>query len=134
MSTLHLATVILAALALSLSIRAEPLIIDASAAQTAATDAKFHLGTSISPEGHEVSVNSVGLLRDGKPWLAVMGEFQYSRYAAREWRDELLKMKAGGVDIVATYVFWIHHEEVEGQWDWSGQRDLRTFLQVCKDV
>ena len=49
-----------------------------------------------------------------------MGEMHYSRVPAAEWREELLKMKAGGVEIVATYVFWIHHEEIEGQWDWSG--------------
>jgi hypothetical protein len=40
-------------------------------------------------------------------------------------------MKAGGVTIVSTYVFWIHHEEVEGQFDWSGRRDLRRFVQLA---
>ena len=60
-----------------------------------------------------------------------MGEFHYARYPASEWEREILKMKAGGVDIVATYVFWIHHEEVEGQFDWSGQRDLRRFVELC---
>ena len=63
-----------------------------------------------------------------------MGEFQYSRVPEGEWRDELLKMKAGGVDIVSTYVFWIHHEEIQGQWDWTGQRDLRKFIQTCNEV
>ncbi len=51
-----------------------------------------------------------------------------------EWRDELLKIKAGGVSVVASYIFWIHHEEVEGVWDWTGQRNLRKFLQTCQDV
>ena len=31
-------------------------------------------------------------------------------------------MKAGGIDIVSTYVFWIHHEEIEGQFDWTERR------------
>ena len=34
-----------------------------------------------------------------------MGEFHYSRTPAAEWREELLRMKAGGIDIVASYVF-----------------------------
>jgi len=42
-----------------------------------------------------------------------------------------LKMKAAGVNIVATYVIWIHHEETEGQFDWKGQRDVRAFTQLC---
>jgi hypothetical protein len=41
-----------------------------------------------------------------------MGEFHYSRYPESEWESEILKMKAGGVQIVSTYVIWIHHEEV----------------------
>jgi hypothetical protein len=43
-------------------------------------------------------------------------------------------MKAGGVSVVASYIFWIHHEEVEGTWDWTGQRHLRKFLETCQEV
>src|SRR5581483_8516024 len=57
-----------------------------------------------------------------------------SRYPREEWRDELLKMKAGGLTVVSTYVFWIHQEEVEGKFDWSGQRSLGDFLELCKDL
>jgi hypothetical protein len=91
----------------------------------------FKLGTTRNPAAHEISVNSRSLLFDDQPAFPVMGEFHYSRCPESEWRDELLKMKAGGVDIVATYVFWIHHEEIRGQWDWSGRRDLRKFIQTC---
>jgi hypothetical protein len=94
----------------------------------------FKLGTTKNPAGHEINLNNRSLLFDGQPVFPVMGEMHYSRVPQAEWRDELLKMKAGGVDIVATYVFWIHHEEIEGQWDWSGQRDLKEFLQTCNDV
>ena len=100
----------------------------------AAGSGYFKLGTTRNPAGHEISVDSRSLLFDGQPVFPVMGEMHYSRVPQAEWREELLKMKAGGVDIVATYVFWIHHEEIEGQWDWSGQRDLKKFLQTCQDV
>jgi hypothetical protein len=78
-----------------------------------------------------LQVNSRYLVLDGKPWLPVMGELHYTRVPEADWEDEILKMKAGGVNIVSTYVFWIHHEEVEGKFDWSGQRDLRRFVQLC---
>lgn len=71
------------------------------------------------------------LTKDGQPWFPLMGEMHYSRYPAEYWRESLLKMKAGGVDIVSTYVIWIHHEEIEGAWDFSGNRDLRRFVQTC---
>ena len=94
----------------------------------------FKLGTTKNPAGHEISVDSRSLLFDGQPVFPVMGEMHYSRVPEAEWRDRLLTMKAGGVDIVATYVFWIHHEEIEGQWDWSGQRDLHKFIQTCQEL
>ncbi len=84
-----------------------------------------------SVTGHDLELNSRYLVLDGKPWLPVMGEFHYSRYPEKDWETEILKMKAAGVQIVSTYVFWIHHEEIEGQFDWTGQRDLRRFVELC---
>lgn len=105
--------------------------IDASAPVAAPQPAKAALGASRRPDGETLTVNSQYLVLNGKPWLPVMGEFHYSRYPQREWEPELLKMKAAGVEIVSTYVFWIHHEEIEGQFDWRGQRDLRRFVELC---
>lgn len=84
-----------------------------------------------SPDGRVLAINSRYLLLDGKPWFPVMGEFQYSRYPAANWEPEILKMKAGGIRIVSTYVFWIHHEEIEGRFDWSDRRDLRHFVELA---
>ncbi len=84
-----------------------------------------------APDGHILSANSRYLLKDGAPWFPVMGEFHYARYRESGWEEEILKMKAGGVQIVSTYIFWIYHEETEGQFDWTAQRDLRRFIQLC---
>ena len=73
------------------------------------------------------------LTKNGQAWFPIMGEFHYSRYPNKLWRESLLKMKAGGVNIVSSYVIWIHHEEEKGVWDWSGQKDLRAFVQQIKE-
>jgi hypothetical protein len=104
--------------------------VDASAPISPPETGYLHLGGT-SSNGHSLQVNSRYLVLDNKPWLPVMGEFHFSRYPESQWEDEILKMKAAGVQIVATYVIWIHHEEVEGQFDWTGQRDLRRFVQLC---
>jgi beta-galactosidase len=95
---------------------------------------RIPMGSSQSPRDGELTVNGISLLHNNQPWLGVMGEFHFSRYPQAEWREELLKMKAGGIDIVSTYVFWIHHEETEGNFDWTAQRDLRAFAQLCDEV
>ena len=92
------------------------------------------LGETNAPDGRTLWADNRSLHRNGKPWMPVMGEFHFTRCPSNEWRDALLKMKAGGIDIVATYVFWIHHEEVRGQYDWSGQRSLRDFLKLCHEL
>ena len=122
-----------ASLMFSLSLRAEVVSATIQTPPPAETG-YFKFGAATNPAGHTISLNSRSLLFDNRPVFPVMGEMHYSRVPQAEWRDELLKMKAGGVDIVATYVFWIHHEEIEGQWDWSGQRDLKKFLQTCDDL
>jgi beta-galactosidase len=106
------------------------IVIDASAVAPPPESAYLKMGGQ-SSSGHEIRVNSRYLMPDGKPWLPVMGEFHFSRYPDRYWEEEILKMKAGGIQIISTYVFWIHHEEVEGQFDWTGQRDLRRFVELC---
>ncbi|QFY14506.1 hypothetical protein GBF35_26910 [Nonomuraea phyllanthi] len=63
-----------------------------------------------------------------------MGEFHYGRYLADEWHEELLKVRAGGVTAVATYVFRNLHEERRGAFDWSGDRDLRRFVMTCAEL
>lgn len=93
----------------------------------------FQFGTSVNPSGRTFEVDTQGFIVDGKHVLPVMGEIHYTRVPQSEWRNELRKMKAGGITMVSTYVFWIHHEEEEGVWDWSGNRNLRAFVQTCAE-
>jgi hypothetical protein len=84
-----------------------------------------------NPQGFKIDANSHFFTIKNKPVLPVMGEFHFSRYPRQYWEEEILKMKACGINIIATYIFWIHHEEIEGQWDWSGDKDLRHFVKLC---
>jgi hypothetical protein len=84
-----------------------------------------------NPAGVEINVNTQYLTKGGKPWMPVMGEFHYMRYPRAQWDEELKKMKAGGVTVVSTYVIWIFQEEQEGKMDWSGNKDLRAFVELC---
>jgi len=92
------------------------------------------MGTARHPDGRTLTVDGRSLLIEGQPWLPIMGEFHYARYPATEWREALLRIKAGGIDIVATYVFWIHHEEIEGTFDWAGRRSLRRFIELSGEL
>jgi beta-galactosidase len=112
---------------------AGPMVIDATAPtiEPGPANYTFDPTDAKSPSGRALGVNSQYLTLDGKPWLPVMGELHYSRVPEAEWETEILKMKSAGVQVIATYLIWIHHEEVEGQWDWAGNKNFRHFVELC---
>jgi hypothetical protein len=115
--------------------RADARILDITIPQAGVPKAcPLVMGTARNPHGDMLSINRQCVELNGKPWIPVAGEFHYVRYPRRDWLTELRKMKAGGINVVSTYVFWIYQEEQKGVWDWRGRRDLRAFLEDCQKV
>ncbi|MBO5372993.1 MAG: beta-galactosidase [Lachnospiraceae bacterium] len=94
----------------------------------------FKLSDSFSAENEKekISFTNYYMCKDQKPFFGISGEFHFSRMEPEYWEDEILKMKACGINIISTYVFWIHHEEEEGIFDFTGRRNLRRFVMLCK--
>lgn len=85
-----------------------------------------------SPNGEKLAVNNLYFLKNGKPWLPVMGEIHYTRVPENDWEQAIRKMKAGGISTIATYVFWNEHEIRQGVFDWTKRRNLREFIRLCQ--
>ncbi|MBT2474491.1 beta-galactosidase [Microbacterium sp. ISL-103] len=100
---------------------------------TAPVPAALDLGDG-ADVSRRIEVTDRYLSRDGRPWIPVMGEYHFVRDRGEVWERELRKMRAGGIDVLATYVFWLAHEEVEGEFRWDGDRDLREFVQIADRV
>jgi beta-galactosidase len=96
------------------------------------------MGNGTAPDGTLFSYDSQSLRIGRSPALLAMGEMQYARQPdVANWRADLMAMKAGGLTGVGTYVFWIHHQELSNSsadWDWTGVRSLRTFVQTAGEV
>ncbi|WP_144107674.1 beta-galactosidase [Paraburkholderia sp. BCC1886] len=105
--------------------------VDASKPVSRPVDGTVRMGSNVAPDGTTLGINSRYLTRDGEPWLPVMGEVHYARIPESQWDDELAKVRAAGVDIVASYVIWRYHEPCAGRFDWSGRCDLRRFVETC---
>ena len=84
-------------------------------------------------QGHRIDFTNYYMRLDGKPCFVRCGEIQFSRYDSASRERELLKMKALGINVVSTYVFWIHHEAQEGVFDFSGDRNVGRFLGLCAE-
>jgi hypothetical protein len=107
--------------------------VDARVPRTEVVPALPRLGGT-NPHGDSIALTNESLTFNGRPWYAVAGEIHYARLPRERWKDALLGMKAGGVDIAASYVFWIHHEEQQGRFEWNGNRDLRHFVELCGEA
>lgn len=71
---------------------------------------------------------------DGSPAVPVSGEIHFSRLPRNRWEDRLRLMKAGGITVVACYIFWIHHEPDEGNAGFDGNLDVAAFVRLCGAV
>ncbi|WP_299169198.1 beta-galactosidase [uncultured Arthrobacter sp.] len=81
------------------------------------------------------SLTNRSILRNGEPWIPVTGEMHYSRQPRESWADALRLMKAGGINVVATYIFWIHHQPHEQDApDFEGDLDLAAFVKLCHEI
>ena len=103
-----------------------------AACSLSAGEAVIPQGANVAPNGDRIDVTSKCLRLNGRPLIPLMGEMHYSRVPRGEWAKSLATMKEGGISIVSTYIFWNHHERKEGEWDFSGNRDLSAFLGEVK--
>ena len=73
-------------------------------------------------------------LKDGEPFRYISGDFHYFRVPRFYWKDRLMKMKAGGLNTVQTYIAWNVHEPTQGNYNFEGDADLVSFIELANSV
>jgi len=73
------------------------------------------------------------LLDDERIWL-ISGSIHYFRVPSELWADRLLKAKRAGLNCISTYIAWNFHELQQGQWDFSGDRDVVRFIELAGEL
>ncbi|XP_067911216.1 beta-galactosidase isoform X2 [Heterodontus francisci] len=72
--------------------------------------------------------------KDGEQFRYISGSIHYSRVPRYYWKDRLMKMYMAGLNAIQTYVPWNYHETLPGKYDFTGNRDLESFLKLCNDI
>lgn len=98
----------------------------------------FFLFLFIGTEGlaqkkHVFETKDGHFMYDGKPMQIVSGEMHYNRIPHQYWRHRLQMLKAMGLNTVATYVFWNMHEVEPGKWDFSGDKNLKEYINIASE-
>lgn len=79
-----------------------------------------------------ITYDSNGFIIDGKHVVLSGGEMHYFRTPADLWESRIRMMAQAGCNLLTTYIPWNYHEAQQGKLNWSGDRDLPRFLDLCK--
>ncbi|KOB73378.1 Beta-galactosidase, partial [Operophtera brumata] len=82
---------------------------------------------------HHISIEGDNFMLDGQRLHIVSGSLHYFRVPAAYWRDRLHKLKAAGLNSVATYIEWSHHEPEERQYRFEGDHDIAAFVRIAAE-
>ena len=72
-------------------------------------------------------------LLNGEPFVVKAAELHYPRIPKPYWDQRIKLCKALGMNTICLYTFWNSHEPKEGQFDFTGQNDLREFVKLCEE-
>jgi beta-galactosidase len=73
-------------------------------------------------------------LLDGEAFRVHSGEMHPGRIAREHWRHRIRMARAMGLNTVAIYVMWNHHEREPGVFDFeTGNRDIASFIRLCAE-
>ena len=82
---------------------------------------------------HSFALGDSAFLLDGKPFQMISGEIHYPRVPREAWRARMKMAKAMGLNTIGTYVFWNVHEPQKGVYDFTGNNDIKAFVQIAKE-
>ncbi|KAJ0967648.1 hypothetical protein J5N97_024565 [Dioscorea zingiberensis] len=84
--------------------------------------------------GANVTYDHRALVIDGTRRVLISGSIHYPRSTPEMWPGLIEKSKAGGLDVIETYVFWNIHEPVRNQYDFEGRKDLVKFVKTVAEA
>jgi beta-galactosidase len=94
----------------------------------------FALSYVHAQQKHTFAIKDGNFVYDGKPVQIHSGEMHYARIPREYWKQRLQMAKAMGLNTVATYIFWNHHEVAPGVWDFTtDNHNLRDFIKLAAD-
>lgn len=75
------------------------------------------------------------ILINGRSIVLISAEFHYFRVPDRSrWRQLLISLRGVGFNCVRLYFHWGYHSPTEGQYDFSGPRDIDYLLTLCEEL
>lgn len=78
-----------------------------------------------------VTLDGKSFLVDGRRVWIVSGRIPYARLPRDTWADRINAARHMGLNTIETPIIWNRHETRPGKFDFSGDNDLRHFVQLA---
>ncbi|MDH6342203.1 beta-galactosidase [Parabacteroides sp. PFB2-12] len=85
-----------------------------------------------SPKTGTFEIGENTFLLNGEPYVIKAAEIHYPRIPKEYWEHRIQMSKALGMNTVCLYIFWNYHEPEEGQYDFTGQKDIAAFCRLAQ--
>ncbi len=89
------------------------------------------MAQNVTQPGNFSSGNKTFLL-NGKPFVIRAGELHYARIPREYWEQRIQMCKAMGLNTICIYLFWNFQEQVQDQFDFTGQADVAEFVRLIQ--
>lgn len=77
-----------------------------------------------------ITYDGQSFVLDGRRIWIVSGSINYARVPRCCWADRIHKAREAGLNCVETPVIWSRHEARPGQFDFTGENDIRHFVEL----
>jgi hypothetical protein len=77
-----------------------------------------------------VTYDGRSFMLDGRRIWLVSGSIAYARVPREHWEERIHAAKMAGLNAIETPVFWNRHEPRSGSFDFTGDNDLRHFVEL----
>lgn len=81
-----------------------------------------------------VQLTPSGIRIQGDSRILLCASLFYFRIPRALWKARLEQVRSSGYDCIDVYFPWNYHEQSEGEWDFSGDRDAEAFLRMAAET
>lgn len=72
-------------------------------------------------------------LLNGMPFIIRSGELHYSCIPKKDWDQRIKTANAMGLNTIQINLLWSYHEQDQGIFDFTGQRDIAEFIHMIQE-
>lgn len=84
------------------------------------------------PKENKFEIGEGTFILNGEPFVIKAAELHYPRIPKDYWEQRIQMCKALGMNTVCLYTFWNVHEPKEGEFDFTGNGNIREFIELCR--